>query len=97
MHQRGDDRAQLSLDCDLRVGSLQWHQATLLDLTTDGFRVKLTHRPNPGEPVRIRMAGLSPLEAEVCWWRDFEAGCRFVQPLSPYVFEHILRLAGRQQ
>ncbi|MCL6250150.1 PilZ domain-containing protein [Altererythrobacter sp. KTW20L] len=92
--QRRQPRATVNCTCDVRVGQRQWHQARLLDLTTEGFRLALTDTPAIGTVLRIRLPGISIMEAEVCWARNFEAGCRFIQPLSPYVFEHFVRQAG---
>lgn len=92
-NKRAGERSCVNLQCDIRVGTRNWYRAHLRDLTASGFRVKLSEMPRDGTPVRIRMSGLAPLEAEVCWSKDFQAGCKFSQPLSSYVFEHIVRQA----
>ncbi|MCX7676220.1 MAG: PilZ domain-containing protein [Alteraurantiacibacter sp.] len=75
----------------VRIAGHNWHMAHLRDLTPEGFRVSLIDMPAVGTELRIRIPGLTILLAEVCWARGFEVGCRFVSPLSPYVFEHLIR------
>jgi hypothetical protein len=89
--QRQSDRADLDALCEIRVGMRNWHQARLCDLTPEGFRLSLTDMPAVGTALKIRLPGMTLLDAEVCWAQDFEAGCRFAVPLSPYVFEHLVR------
>jgi hypothetical protein len=90
-HHRKRDRAVVDKDVEIKVGARAWHRASLRDLTPDGFRLRLTDMPPVGTRLMIRMPGISMLEAEVCWSRDFEAGCKFTAPLSPYVFDHLVK------
>lgn len=87
-------RTEFDRQCEIRIGHRQWHMARLRDLTPEGFRLSLTDMPKVGTMLRIRLPGISILEAEVCWARDFEVGGKFAQPLSPYVFEHFVRQSG---
>ncbi len=89
--QRKHDRAAVDRTCEIRIGTRAWHQARLRDLTPEGFRLALTDTPRVGTLLWIRLPNMAILEAEVCWFRNFEAGCKFQSPLSPYVFEHLLR------
>ena len=89
--QRRRERAPLDKDVEIRIGARAWHRAQLRDLTPEGFRLRLTDMPAIGTRMMIRLPGMAMLEAEVCWARDFEAGCKFAAPLSPYVFEHLVR------
>lgn len=89
--QRHHIRAELDQLCEIKIGMRNWHQARLRDLTPEGFRLSLTDMPAVGTLLKIRLPGIAMLDAEVCWARNFEAGCKFVSPLSPYVFEHLVR------
>jgi len=77
--------------CEIKIGLRNWHQARLMDLTPEGFRLSLTDMPRVGTVLKIRLPGMAMLEAEVCWSREFQAGCKFSAPLSPYVFEHLVK------
>ena len=88
---RRHERAPVDRLCEIKIGMRNWHQARLKDLTAEGFRLSLTDMPTVGTQLKIRLPGMSMLDAEVCWARNFEAGCKFAAPLSPYVFEHLLR------
>jgi hypothetical protein len=89
--QRRQERAAVDKQCEIRIGNRAWHMARLRDLTPEGFRISLTDMPPVGTRMLIRLPGMAMMEAEVCWSRNFEAGCRFSAPLSPYVFEHFVR------
>ena len=91
---RKQQRAAMGCQCEIKIGTRQWHMARLMDLTPEGFRLSLTDMPAVGTAMRIRLPGISIMEAKVCWARNFEAGCKFAQPLSPYVFEHFVRVSG---
>ena len=91
---RRQERAAIDRSCEIKIGHRNWHLARLRDLTPEGFRLSLTDMPTVGTMLRIRLPGISLMEAEVCWARNFEAGCKFAQPLSPYVFEHFIRQSG---
>lgn len=88
---RQHERAPVDKVCEIKIGLRNWHQARLKDLTPAGFRLALTDMPAIGTQLKIRLPGMAILDAEVCWARNFEAGCKFSAPLSPYVFEHLLR------
>ena len=92
--QRRQPRAEIDRQCEIKIGHRNWHLARLRDLTPEGFRLSLTDMPAVGTMLRIRLPGIAIMEAEVCWSRDFEAGCKFATPLSPYVFEHFVRQSG---
>ena len=87
------ERAEVDLQCDIRVGTRAWRKARIADLTPGGFQVSILDMPPRGTPVFVRIPGLQMLHAQVCWNRVDTAGCQFDQPLSEYVFAHILTLA----
>ncbi|MEO5707621.1 MAG: PilZ domain-containing protein [Alteraurantiacibacter sp.] len=89
--QRRHERAEIDKLCEIKIGVRNWHQARLRDLTPEGFRLSLTDMPKVGTVLKIRLPGMAMLDAEVCWARNFEAGCKFTNPLSTYVFEHLVR------
>ncbi len=91
---RHNGRAQVDIDCQIRVANRAWRKARLADLTPDGFQVTLFDMPQRGTPLFIRFANIQLLQAEVCWAKADTAGCRFLTPISPYVFEHIVATCG---
>lgn len=88
---RRTERAAIDKVCEIKIGIRNWHQARLKDLTPEGFRLSLTDMPAVGTMLKIRLPGMAMLDAQVCWARNFEAGCQFASPLSPYVFEHLVK------
>ena len=87
---RGKMRPQVDMACEIKVASHAWRKTAIADLTPGGFQVKILEMPPRGTPVSVRIAGLQMLQAEVCWTKLDTAGCRFLTPLSEYVYDHIL-------
>lgn len=88
-------RTKVNLHCEVRVGSRAWRKAKIADLTVDGFQVEIFDMPPRGAQVYLRFANLQMLQAEVCWSKADTAGCRFLNPLREYVFDHIVANATR--
>jgi len=89
-NRRDNGRAQIDLECEIRVGTRAWRKTRLADLTPGGFQVTILDMPPRGTPVYVRFAGIQMQQAEVCWAKLDTAGCRFLTPLNTYVFDHIL-------
>lgn len=87
-------RASLSLLCEVRQGSQPWKLARLIDLSETGFRLAWLPEYGRARLVRIRIPGIEPLTARICWHEGRQIGCAFDAPLHVAVFEHIARLAG---
>lgn len=90
VNRRDNGRAQIDLECEIRIGTRAWRKARLADLTPSGFQVTIFDMPPRGTSVYVRFAGMQMLQAEVCWSKLETAGCRFASPLSSYVFDHII-------
>jgi hypothetical protein len=63
----------------------------LADLSRSGVRLKTTVKLHVDERVWLKLPMLEPLEARVIWVKGFEAGCQFLVPLHPAVFQAISR------
>ena len=87
-------RAQLSILCEVRQGMRPWKMARLSDLSETGFKLACLPDYSPGQPLKIRIPGIEPLNAKVCWHEGKQIGCAFETPLHVAVFEHIVRLAA---
>ena len=87
-------RAQLSILCEVRQGMRPWKMARLSDLSETGFKLAWLPDYNPGQPLKIRIPGIEPLNAKICWHEGKQIGCAFASPLHIAVFEHLVRLAG---
>ncbi len=91
---RSAERAAVTIRCEIRLGFERWHFANLRDLSPDGFQLDWPRTVGDVGMVRIRIPGLEALTATVRWREGGKAGCQFTAPLSPYVFEHIVRTHG---
>ncbi|VVT01830.1 PilZ domain-containing protein [Erythrobacter sp. EC-HK427] len=90
---RRHERERVEINCEIRVGTKAWRKAQIADLTPEGFQVRIFDMPPRGTTLFLRFAGIQMLNAEVCWARADTAGCRFVVPISQYVFDHIIATA----
>lgn len=88
-------RVAVDLQCEIRIGNRAWRKAEIADLTPDGFQVKIFDMPPRGTQIYLRFANLQLLQAEVCWAKAETAGCRFINPIRDYIFEHIVANAQR--
>jgi hypothetical protein len=62
----------------------------VLDMSVSGCRVETSFVLSLGKRVWITFPGLSSIEAEIAWRRDFRYGCRFMAPLHAAVLDHIV-------
>ncbi len=92
-NRRDSGRVQVDIDCEIRVGTRAWRKTRIADLTPGGFQVTIIDMPARGTSVYVRFAGIQMQQAEVCWADRDTAGCKFVTPLSLYVFDHIVASA----
>ena len=68
-------------------------QARLLDISQHGCMVEVTDAIlAKGNPVRLRIPGVSSLDGRVIWDETLRAGVSFAMPLHPAVVDYI---AGR--
>lgn len=89
-----ENRASLSLLCEVRQGSRPWRQVVLEDLSPTGFRIESLPGTTPHAPLRIRIPGMQVLSAHVRWQNLEAIGCEFTAPLHVAVFEHLVKSAG---
>ena len=87
--QRRSERQQIAVQVQYKrkVARLV---ARALDLSVHGLRISGLERLREGEVVWITLPGLEPRHATVVWSDQFEAGCAFVEPLHPAVFEAVI-------
>mgnify|MGYP002778626139 FL=1 len=69
--------------------------ARVLDLSQHGCRLEFVELPVLDERVWVRVAGLEPIEASVCWTLGHVAGLEFGKTIHPAVLDMVLaRLRG---
>ena len=92
---RAATRSRVVIRAKLRDRTSTRHNVEILDLSATGFRCLADYSLDPGQTIWIKLPGLSGLEAKVAWRRADMVGAKFLQPLHPAVFEHIVRSCGR--
>jgi hypothetical protein len=85
--------ARVPLDVEVilrRRAGKNTYLVNVQDLSRHGCKLELIDRPAIEEFVWVRIDGLEPLEARVCWIDGFALGVEFRKDLHPAVFEHLL-------
>jgi len=88
-----DKRAALRFPTDIeascRAADLSW-PSRLCNISTSGCMMTLPEGGLSDEaPLRLRIRGLSAIDAEVVWQHRGHAGVRFRVPLHPAALEHL--------
>lgn len=89
-----DDRAEITLICEVRQGRNPWKFVRLADISATGFQIALLPDARLNMPLQIRIPGLAMLTAHIRWQRGKVVGCAFAEPLYVAVFDHIVRQAS---
>ena len=87
---RQSPRIALEAEVGLRRTSKLSCTVSIHDISRHGCRLEFIERPQVDEHVWVRLDGLEPLRAYVCWVRGFEAGVRFAAAIHPGVFDLLL-------
>ena len=74
----------------LRRSSRNAFSVRVFDMTPSGCRCEFVDRPGVYERVWIKLEGLAPIEARVCWVEQSMAGLAYKNPLHPAVFEMLV-------
>lgn len=86
-------RQPVRMQAVLRKPGLTRFTVEVRDISPFGLRVDTSFRLEPGTTVWLTLPGLSGVEAEVAWARDYSYGFRFSRPLHAAVVDHIARMA----
>ena len=94
---RRSARMAINAEVQLRRPGQMAYCARVLDLSQHGCRLEFVELPELDELVFIRIAGLEPIPAEVCWTLGHVAGLEFGKTIHPAVFDmEMARLRGDQ-
>ena len=91
---RQAERTAIELAAGLRQRGASGVSVQIVDLSTDGFKAATHLELQVGIDVWLRLPGLEPCHARVCWAEGLNIGCAFVRPLHPAVFDMIVKRAG---
>ena len=85
--ERQCERVALLADVTMRRLGKPNFRVRVFDASIHGCMIEYVERPAVDELVRIRLHGLQPLDARICWIEDNRAGLRFERPIHPAVFD----------
>jgi hypothetical protein len=86
---RGAERAPVTARARFREPGLNPFNVELFDLSSTGFRMVTSFRPQIGKHIWVNLPGLQPLEAVVRRADGNNYGCEFVHPLHVSVAQHL--------
>lgn len=86
---RSAERAPVRARARFREPGLNPFEVELFDLSSTGFRMVTSFRPQIGKHVWVSLPGLQPLEAIVRRADGNSYGCEFVHPLHVSVAQHL--------
>ena len=86
---RGAERAPVTARARFREPGLNPFDVELFDLSSTGFRMVTSFRPQIGKHIWVNLPGLQPLEAVVRRADGNNYGCEFVHPLHVSVAQHL--------
>ena len=85
------ERKPVAAEVLLRRSAQSGYRVRVFDISPSGCRCEFVERPAIGERVWVKLDRLEPLESEVRWIEDANAGLRFIQPIHPAVFDMVLQ------
>lgn len=90
------EQQRRSINMPARIGGIGGHRfvCRVSDLSLDGARLKLFGDIEVGAKVEIALPGPTLRRGKVVWVRDYEAGCRFDEPIDPARLDELARLFG---
>lgn len=92
---RAVERMPFTATVQFRKGQVRVN-VQIVDISTLGARLSAVHHLREGDTFWLKLATLAPQEAVVIWSDEFIVGCKFVQPLQPYVLDNVLRTSAGQ-
>ncbi len=85
------ERVPLAAEVFLRRAGQPNYAVVIHDLSIHGCKLDFVQRPRLHDRIWIRLGGIEPIEADVCWVDGFVGGVEFHRPLHPAVFDLLLR------
>ena len=90
---RAAERKPVGISAHLRELGGSRLDVEVLDLSRTGFRTSCIYNIAAGTRVWLTLPSFAAMEAVVAWRDKTGFGCKFVQPLHPAVFHHIVALS----
>jgi hypothetical protein len=80
-------RKAVSLDAGMFDAGHHGSLCRITDLSLSGARLQTFSDLMPGSSILLTLPGAVRRLTRVVWARDYEAGCQFEEPLSPFEFD----------
>ena len=81
-NRRAAQRGMAAFDTDLHSGSASRSPCRIIDISSEGARLRLYQDLAPETSIRIALPAKGLVDAHIVWANGHEAGCRFDRPLD---------------
>jgi hypothetical protein len=87
--ERATNRTQVAIAAGYRDG---WYRGSVevIDLSPTGLKTESHLRLSPDTYIWLKLPGLEGWQARIAWVNGHEAGCEFIRPLHPAVFDRVV-------
>jgi hypothetical protein len=86
---RSSDRTIVRMSAGYRDGSGRT-TVDVIDLSPTGVKIESHLFLHPDSMIWLKLPGIEAWQARVAWVRRHRAGCEFVRPFHPAVFERVV-------
>ena len=91
---RVEPREPASVSAAYRSG-MKRSSVEVANISRTGAKILTLDPLKAGSTFWIKLPNLEPLEMSVVWTKGFEAGCRFMKPLHPAIFQVVAQAVRR--
>ena len=87
--ERRSARTKVHLEAGYRDGQARG-SVDVVDLSPSGVKIESHLNLHPNSLIWLKLPGLESWQARVAWVDRHEAGCEFVRPLHPAVYDRVV-------
>ncbi len=69
----------------------------VIDISPSGLKIESHLSLYPNTYIWVKLPGLEAWQARIAWVNRHEAGCEFIRPLHPAVFDRVVAACAAQQ
>jgi hypothetical protein len=94
--ERKSQRTRVAMEAGYRDGP---HRGSIevVDISPTGLKIESHLTLAPDTYIWVKLPGLEAWQARIAWVKRHEAGCEFIRPLHPAVFERVVAACAAQQ
>jgi hypothetical protein len=87
--ERKSNRTRVAMPAGYREGHNRGN-VEVIDLSPTGLKIESHLTLHPDTYIWLKLPGLEAWQARIAWVNGYEAGCEFIRPLHPAVFDRVV-------